>query len=111
MTNVNQINTALDATTVRVRVTHLLDEFLSRVDRAEPVADLLTDDAEFLGAQGRDEVVSRLLTMAQQRQDRAARPVISTATSRSRNSATAGSGCDRWSSDCRRTAHRTRPAR
>ncbi|MDX6353796.1 MAG: hypothetical protein QOF98_699 [Streptomyces sp.] len=61
--------TDLDATTIRVRVTQLQDEFFGRVDRAESAADLLTEDAEFRGAHGREAVAELLLSLAKKRAD------------------------------------------
>ena len=52
---------------VRARVTELFDEFFGRVDRAESVADLLTEDSRFRGVQGRAEVTELLLGLAKKR--------------------------------------------
>ena len=73
--------TTVDSTT-RVRVTELLDEFYGRVDRAEPVRELLTEEAEFRGQQGREAVTELLLSLARKRRDtgRTARHLISNVT-------------------------------
>jgi len=65
----SQIDTAPDTVTVRVRVTQLLDEFFSRLDRAESVADLLTANAEFRHGKGRDAVVELFLGLARKREE------------------------------------------
>jgi SnoaL-like domain len=57
----------VDTLSVHVEITRLLDEFFSHVDRAEPVAELLTDDVEFRGATGRDAVTELLLSLAEKR--------------------------------------------
>jgi hypothetical protein len=44
-----------------------VDDF--RVDRAESVADLLTEDAEFRGTEGREAITELLLSLAQERND------------------------------------------
>ncbi|MDT7564634.1 MAG: hypothetical protein QOG76_3258 [Pseudonocardiales bacterium] len=64
-----QSATAPDMLTVRVRVSQLLDEFFTRLDRAESVADLLTADAEFRDAKGRDAVAELFLSLARKRED------------------------------------------
>ena len=64
-----QSATAPDMLTVRVRVSQLLDEFFTRLDRAESVADLLTADAEFRDAKGRDAVAELFLSLARMRED------------------------------------------
>jgi len=65
----SQTETAPDMLTVRVRVTQLLDEFFTRLDRAESVADLLTADAEFRDAKGRDAVAELFLSLARKREE------------------------------------------
>ncbi|MFI9381949.1 hypothetical protein [Kutzneria sp. NPDC052558] len=66
-------------TETRVRVTELLDEFFGRVDRGEPVRDLLAEQAEFRGQQGREAVTELLLSLAQKRRDngRVSRHIVS----------------------------------
>jgi hypothetical protein len=64
-----QSTTAPDLLTVRVSVSRLLDEFFTRLDRAESVADLLTADAEFRDAKGRDAVAELFLSLARKRED------------------------------------------
>jgi len=61
--------TSLDTLTVRGHVTELLDTFFARLDRAESVSDLLTDDAEFRDAKGRDPVAELFLSLARKRED------------------------------------------
>jgi hypothetical protein len=61
--------TGLDTLTVRGRVTELLDTFFTRLDRAEAVNDLLTDDAEFRDAKGREAVAALFLALATKRED------------------------------------------
>ena len=65
----SHIETARDTVTVRVRVTQLLDEFFTRLDRAESVADLLTADAEFRDAKGRDAAAELFLSLARKREE------------------------------------------
>ncbi|MFM0303613.1 nuclear transport factor 2 family protein [Paraburkholderia sediminicola] len=59
---------------VRGYVVGLIDEFFSRVDRAESVADLLEEDAEFTTpqrhAQGKDAVAKLLLSLADVRREK-----------------------------------------
>ena len=57
-----------DSLIVRAHAAELIDEFFSRVDRAEPVRDLLTEDAEFRGVQGREAVTELLLSLAAKRE-------------------------------------------
>ena len=63
-----------DQLTARVRITQLLDEFSSRVDRGVSVADLLEEDSCFVApvwtAQGREGIAEKLLSLAQLRKER-----------------------------------------
>ncbi|HEX3779581.1 MAG TPA: hypothetical protein VHX38_07915 [Pseudonocardiaceae bacterium] len=65
----SQSPVTVDQLILRARVSQLLEEFFSRVDRAEPVADLLTEDSEFREAKGRTEVTELLLSLAKKRAD------------------------------------------
>lgn len=62
-----------DPLTVRLRITALLDDFFGRVDRAESVADLLEEQAQFVtprrNAQGREAFAALLLSLAQMRRE------------------------------------------
>src|SRR5882757_1917606 len=64
----------LDPATVHVRITELLDEFYSRDDHGESVAELLQEEAQFVTplrkAQGRDAVAALLQSLAQSRQEK-----------------------------------------
>ena len=66
--SVNQTTGQVDPFLVRAHVTQLIDEFFSRIERAEPVGDLLTEDAEFRGAQGREAITELMLSLAARRE-------------------------------------------
>jgi hypothetical protein len=58
----------------RVRITQLLDEFSSRVDRGVSVADLMEEQSRFVtpvwNAQGRENIAEKLLSLAQSRKEK-----------------------------------------
>ncbi len=75
-----------DQLAARVRITQLLDEFSSRVDRGVSVADLLEEQSRFVTpvwlAEGRDKIADKLLSLAQSRNEnrREARHISATVT-------------------------------
>ncbi|MBI2771922.1 MAG: hypothetical protein HYX47_20045 [Burkholderiales bacterium] len=68
------MNPALQDPAIRVRITELIDDFFSRVDRGESVADLLEEQAVFKTpqryAEGRQGVTELLLSLAEMRREK-----------------------------------------
>lgn len=68
------MSTAIDQLAARVRITQLLDQFSSRVDRGVSVADLLEEQSRFVApvwtAEGRDEIAAKLLSLAKSRNEK-----------------------------------------
>jgi len=70
----DSMSTAIDPLAARVRITQLLDEFSSRVDRGESVADLMEEQSRFVApvwaAEGRTEIAAKLLSLAESRNEK-----------------------------------------